>query len=107
MKKLIVIMLFALIGSLWACTQNQRARAFGGTANIKFPCGKKLVNVTFKQDNLWLLTRDLRSDDKIESYEFNEDSSWGIFEGTVKIQECEKQVTNNIPSGEFVIKEKG
>ena len=105
MKKLITIMLIMLF-AVTACTQNQRARIFGGTANIKFPCGKKLINVTFKKDNLWMLTRDLKPGDTLESYEFNEDSSWGIFEGVVKIQECQNHIVelNDIPKGEFRIK---
>jgi len=78
MRKIILFSLFVLIGSLWACTQNQRARIFGGTANINFPCNKKLVNITFKKDNLWMLTRPLNATDTLESYEFNEDSSWGF-----------------------------
>jgi starvation-inducible outer membrane lipoprotein len=103
MKKTITILLIALF-ALTACTENQRAKRFGATANIKFSCGKKLVNVTFKKDNLWMLTRELTPTDTVESYEFNEDSSWGIFEGTVKIQECRKDQLNDIPKGEFRIK---
>lgn len=89
MKKTITMLLFALVG-LMACTQNERARYFGGTAKADFPCGKKLINVTFKQDSIWMLTRDLKPGEALESYEFNEDSSWGILNGTVKIQECAK-----------------
>lgn len=91
MKK-IMILLFALVGVMAACTEKARAKKFGGIANAELPCGKKLINITFKgpQSNLWMLTRDLKPDDVLESYEFKEDSSWGVFEGTIKIQECRK-----------------
>lgn len=70
-----------------ACTQNQRARNFGGTATVELAPGKKLVNATFKKDDLWLLTRAAKPDEKPEVYEFVEDSSFGIMNGKVIIRE--------------------
>jgi hypothetical protein len=70
-----------------SCTQNERARSLGGTAVEVLPKGRKLVNVTWKETELWILTRPMTVDDVAESYEFKESSSWGLLEGTVKIQE--------------------
>lgn len=43
--------------------------------------------VTWKEHSLWILTRDMRTDEKPEKYTFQEDSNFGVLEGTVKIIE--------------------
>jgi hypothetical protein len=86
MKKIIVlliVMLFALGG----CTENQRAKQFGGHGNITLPKGQKLVIATWKDDNLWYLTRPMRPNESPETYTFSEESSWGVFEGSYTIKE--------------------
>lgn len=71
-----------------SCTENTRAKTFGGTAKIELPKGKKLVNITWKDDGqLWYLTRDMKTDEIAESYSFQENSKWGLIEGTVNIIE--------------------
>lgn len=70
------------------CTEQQRAKNWGGTATIELPEGKKLVMVTWKNDEIWFLTRDMRAGDLVETYEFSENSSWGFMEGTVIIKEA-------------------
>ena len=74
-----------IIGS---CTQNQRAKRWGGTANYDLECNKKLVEVTWKGEEMWFLTRDMREGEIAETYKFNEESSYGLLEGTVVIKEC-------------------
>jgi hypothetical protein len=76
-----------ICSALCGCTQNQRARSFGGTATVELPAGRKLVNATFKQDNLWILTRAAKPDEKPEAFELTEDSSFGLIEGKVIIRE--------------------
>lgn len=71
-----------------ACTQNQRARHFGGTGKAELPAGRKLVNATWKEGNdLWLLTRAAKPGEPPETYEFIEDSSLGMMNGKVVIIE--------------------
>jgi len=70
------------------CTQNQLARSFGGTAKIQLPCNVKLVTATWKQDNLWYLTRQMENGEKASTYQFHEDSSFGLIQGDVIITEC-------------------
>ena len=70
-----------------SCTQQERARNFGGTATEDLPAGKKLVVVTWKEDHLWYLTRPMRADEQPETYEFKESSSFGILQGTVILKE--------------------
>ena len=86
-KSLICVSAICFAFTFSACTQNSRARNFGGSAETHLPAGKKLVTATWKDANLWLLTRNMRSDEVPETYEFVEDSSIGIFNGTVKIIE--------------------
>ena len=85
MKKYIILLL-AII-TITSCTENSRAKRFGGTAEIVLPKGKKLVTATWKKNSLWYLTKDMAENDIAETYEFHEESSLGIMEGTYKIIE--------------------
>jgi len=98
--KILGAVFIALVGvALLAggCTEQQRAKNWGGTATIDLPAGKKLVTVTWKGDEIWFLTRDMRAGDRAETYEFSENSSWGFMEGTVVIKEIPAAST---PRGE-------
>ena len=85
----IVILLigFVGIGSLTSCTENSRAKNFGGTARVNLPVGKQLDMVTWKDADLWILTSNRASDVTPKVYTFNEESSWGVFEGSYIITE--------------------
>ena len=85
MNKLFIVLSLALV--LVGCTENQRARNFGGSATEKLRPGRKLVNVTWKQDNMWLLTRPMTTNDVAETYKFAESSSFGLVQGDVTIIE--------------------
>lgn len=69
------------------CTDNERARNWGGKETVILPKGKKLINVTWKQDELWYLVRERHENETPEVYEFAEKSSWGILEGKVEFVE--------------------
>lgn len=86
MKKIFLsgIAILALTAS---CTENARVKNFGGTGDINLPHGQKLVNVTWKQNQIWYLTRQMRKDEVAETYQFQEESSWGVVEGTYIIHE--------------------
>lgn len=70
-----------------SCTQNERVKSWGGEGTINLPKGRKLVNATWKGDHIWYLTRQMKSDDVAETYQFQEESSWGVVEGTFNIVE--------------------
>lgn len=75
---------FLVIG----CTESQRVKSFGGEMTVDLPAGKKFLNATWKEGiNLWYITRDRRSDEPIETYEFREQSNFGVVEGVVKFKE--------------------
>jgi hypothetical protein len=75
---------------LAGCTDNTRVRTLGGTMNVEIPAGKKLVNVTWKEQEIWYLVRDMRADEKPETWEFKEKSPWGAIQGTVVLTEKSK-----------------
>ncbi len=85
MKKIILAATAAIL--LFGCTENQRAKQFGGTVTVDLPKEEKLVIVTWKDDNMWYLTRPFKDGEEPETYKFKEESSWGLAEGTVIIKE--------------------
>jgi len=85
MKRLLLIAVLAL--AMIGCTENQRAKQFGGTMTINLPAGKKLVNATWKEDHLWYLMRDGKQGETPEVVTFHEDSNMGVLNGTVIFQE--------------------
>lgn len=89
MKKFfaILVILAVVLILFGGCTEQQRAKQFGGSATIDLPPGKKLVVATWKDDNLWFLTRDMEMGEKAETYTFAESSSWGMMEGVITIKE--------------------
>jgi hypothetical protein len=85
MKKILVILLVTI--SLISCTENTRVKNFGGEGTINLPKGEKLVNITWKESQVWYLTRPMNSTDVPETYKFREKSSYGVLEGTYNIVE--------------------
>lgn len=57
----------------------------GGVMNL--PPNHKLVLVTWKSNNMWVLYRPMRKDEVPEEYIYQEDSTFGIIEGTIRIKE--------------------
>jgi hypothetical protein len=87
MKKL----LFTLtIMTTISCTQNSRVKNFGGTGNIILEPNKKLINVTWKNEELWILTKTMQATDVAEQYQFSEKSSFGLVEGNYIISETKR-----------------
>lgn len=78
----LVITTVCIIG----CTDNNRARS-GGTMDFKLPPARKLINATWKDTELWYLTRPMRPDESPEVVIFQEKSPWGIREGRVNFIE--------------------
>lgn len=84
MKKLILLFSLALMLS---CTENQRVKSFGGTGKLNVPCGQKVVNITFKGEDLWYSTLPMEPDYVPKVHNFREESSFGIMEGNYLIIE--------------------
>jgi hypothetical protein len=78
--------LFSLSLLLSACTENQKARNFGGTMSIEVE--GKLENITWRgNDSLWVLVRPRRVGEIAETHTFKENSNFGVIQGTVIIKE--------------------
>jgi hypothetical protein len=85
MKKLFLVIVMGVM--VTSCTENNRVKNWGGEGTINLPKGRKLVNVTWKETEIWYLTRPMNSNDVAETYQFQEESSWGVMEGTYNIVE--------------------
>lgn len=89
MKKKLGLLLSGLLLtlSLFGCSQIG-AKNFGGDYTVELPEGEKLVNVTWKDGSgLWYLTEPMEDGYEPQTYKFQEDSKFGILEGTVTIKE--------------------
>ena len=86
MKKLILAL--ALVGIFASCTENSRVKNFGGTGHLNIDPSKKFVNVTWKDTELWVITKDRTSaDTTYDTYQLQEHSQYSILEGTYIIVE--------------------
>lgn len=84
MKRLLFFV--ALIG-LTGCAQNMMTRQYGGTSTQTLAPGQKLVNVSWEGTDLWFLTRERRADEKPETLELVESSTFGVMNGKIVIKE--------------------
>lgn len=85
MKKIIIVLLAAI--SISSCSDNTRAKFWGGTMEITLPPNTKLVNITWKENDVWYLTKPMVANDSAETYTFHEKSVVGLMEGKILIKE--------------------
>ena len=76
-----------IIFALMQICDNWTSRKWGGLMTIVLPKGEKLVDVTWRGNNLWYLTEPMDADYKPKTKIFREDSNLGILEGTVTFVE--------------------
>lgn len=86
MKKFFIFALIILCSMTCGC--NRLTRTYGGDSTIKLEKNRKLMNATWKNDSLWILTREMREGENPETYIYKEDSNWGVLEGTITIVEA-------------------
>ena len=84
-----IIKILGVCASLLAtgCTDNVRAKAYGGTAYVDLPPNTQLVTATWKDAELWYLYTDRPQDQKPKTYTLREQSNYGILEGKVIFKE--------------------
>jgi len=85
MKTILVIAL--ALGIFTSCTDNQMARAWGGKQTITIEKGQKVVQASWKDGDLWILTRPMTESDVAETWTYSEKSNMGIMEGQIKFVE--------------------
>lgn len=88
----LVVLILGLVGILPSCTEQQRAKQFGGTMTVELTSGTKLVNATWKNSELWYLVRPMKEGEQPETYEFLEKSSFGVMQGRVVFKEISTAV---------------
>ncbi len=92
MKKFLILIICCIF--VFSCTSNENARKFGGTETVILPVGQKFVNATWKEANLWYITRDVSPNEQCnQTYRFKESSSYGVWEGTVIFVETPNNVS--------------
>lgn len=92
-KKLATLLVAAFaIVCLAGCGGCQGAvKSFGGSMTIELEPNTKLELITWKDDDsLWYCTRPMREDEIAETHTYQQQSEFGIFEGTVTIVETKK-----------------
>ena len=93
MKKRIVLLLMIFSSMIFfsGCTPNGLTKEFGGKMTIELEPGNKLEEITWKDANLWILTRPMKENESAETHTFYESSEYHAFEGEVVIIEKEKK----------------
>lgn len=79
MKRIIFILTMVFL--LTSCTENSRARNYGGTAKLEVPCGERVTNITWKGDELWYSTLPMEEGYVPKTHSFREESSFGVIQG--------------------------
>lgn len=77
MKKLLILLGISLV--LLSCTDNSRARVWGGTEAVELPKNCKFINSTWKENELWIVVQDTVT----KQYFMYEKSSLGVLEGKI------------------------
>lgn len=85
MKRSFLFLMLLLAVAMFAtsCTENQRAKRFGGKMEYTVPAGEEFINATWKDNNLWVITKET----KTGTVYMHEVSDYGILEGTVVIRQ--------------------
>ena len=81
-----MFVVFAVIMMLTSC-ENLVTRNFGGSQTIELEKGQRLVEITFKDNDLWILTEPMDSDYVPKTKTFYEDSNLGVMQGKITIVE--------------------
>lgn len=84
---LIIFAIVLVIISCFSCNRQNIAKNYGGEMTLDLNPGEKLELITWKDSELWILTRPMEEDEKPIKWTYAENSEFGILEGTIYIQE--------------------
>ena len=82
MKKKFILSLIAAL-TFASCTENERAKQFGGTMKVNLPPNTEFVSATWKNDEVWYIHRPRKQGETIDTITMQEDSKFGLVEGKV------------------------
>ena len=85
MKRIILVL--AVMCMTFVSCEQYTARNFGGETTINLEPGEKLVEATWKDNDLWYLVEPMDSDYVPKTKIFKENALMGIMEGEVKFIE--------------------
>lgn len=74
-------MLFTFIMLTVGCGENASVREYGGIMEMKLNKNERFVNITWKDNDLWIVVEDTVE----HKFIFREKSAKGVFEGKVVI----------------------
>jgi len=80
MKKVLFLGLVLL--SLLSCTENTRARHWGGKEVVTLQPNHRFINATWKEGDLWIVTEDTIT----HQFYFSEKSRYGLLEGSIEFK---------------------
>lgn len=85
-KEIAAALIGLLIGTIIGCTNQGGTRAFAGKVKIELEAGRRLVNIAWRNNNLWILTEVAPEQVPVE-YEFKEYPALDVIAGMVIIKE--------------------
>lgn len=83
------LILMVVLG-ITACS-NTLSKEYGGTMKLELEPNQKLVNITWKDTELWYLTRPMKENEEAETLTFQEKNNTGLMEGKVIIIESKNK----------------
>ena len=90
MKKFLLLLVTAAL-FLTSCTEQSRTRYFGENMEISIDPGWKLMEATWKDEDLWILIEPMEEDYVPKTKVFKEKSSFGLLEGSITFKEYRKK----------------
>ena len=82
MKKILILLV--ILAAVTGCTENVRAKHWGGTMTVAIPAGNKYVNASWKSDSsMWYAYRPMRQGETPETVTMKEEGNFGLVKGQV------------------------
>ena len=87
MKKIYLLLSLLTILSFSSCTEQERARNFGGKIEIEVPAGYKVTSATWKEAELFYFMEPMEEGYVPTEKKFIESSCYGFWESEVTFKE--------------------
>ena len=87
MKKIYLLLSLLTILSFTSCTEQERARNFGGKIEIEVPAGYKVTSATWKEAELFYFMEPMEEGYVPTEKKFIESSCYGFWESEVTFKE--------------------